>query len=210
MVAQVLIADDHPIVRSGIRTELSRHPDCEVVGEAETGDRVLEWASKSKFDVVILDINMPGMKAIDVIKHLRKSHPAIKILILTADKDKGTIISILNAGAEGFISKDEDPFVIPDAIRSIMQGKKWLSPIASTLVIENLGRSRSRSGKDLLTDREITILRLIATGSTTKVLSSQLGMAERTVEFHITNIYDKLGVTSRASAVNSAKEKGLI
>jgi DNA-binding NarL/FixJ family response regulator len=210
VVAQVLIADDHPIVRSGIRAELSRHSDCEVVGEAETGDRVLEWASKSKFDVVILDINMPGMKAVDVIKRLRKSHPTIKILILTADKDKGTIISILNAGAEGFISKDEDPFVIPDAIRSIMQGKKWLSPIASTLVIENLGRSRSRSGKDLLTDREITILRLIATGSTTKVLSSQLGMAERTVEFHITNIYDKLGVTSRASAVNSAKEKGLI
>jgi DNA-binding NarL/FixJ family response regulator len=210
MIAQVLIADDHPIVRSGIRTELSRHQDCVVVGEAVSGDQVLEWASKTKFDVVLLDINMPGMKALEVIKNLRKSYPAVKILVLTADKDKGTIISILNAGAEGFISKDEDPCVIPDAIRSIMQGKKWLSPVASTLIIENLSRPRAGLGNNLLTDREISILRLIATGSTTKELSSRLGMAERTVEFHITNIYDKLGVNSRASAVNSAKENGLI
>ncbi len=207
---QVLIADDHPIVRSGIRTELSRHQDFEIVGEAVTGDQVLEWASKAKIDVVILDINMPGLKTLEVIKRLRKSYPATKILVVTAYTDKGTVTGILNAGAEGFITKDEDPYVIPDAIRSILQGKNWLGPVASTLVVKRLKEPRTNQGNNLLTDREITVLGLIANGLTTKEIANQIGMAERTVEFHITNIYEKLGVSSRASAVNWAKEKGLI
>lgn len=207
---QVLIADDHPIVRSGIRTELSRHQDFEIVGEAVTGDQVLEWASKAKIDVVILDINMPGLKTLEVIKRLRKSYPATKILVVTAYTDKGTVTGILNAGAEGFITKDEDPYVIPDAIRSILQGKNWLGPVASTLVVKRLKEPRTNQGNSLLTDREITVLGLIANGLTTKEIANQIGMAERTVEFHITNIYEKLGVSSRASAVNWAKDKGLI
>jgi NarL family two-component system response regulator YdfI len=207
---QVLIADDHPIVRSGIRTELSRHQDFEIVGEAVTGDKVLEWASKAKIDVVILDINMPGLKTLEVIKRLRKSYPATKILVVTAYTDKGTVTGILNAGAEGFITKDEDPYVIPDAIRSILQGKNWLGPVASTLVVKRLKEPRTNQGNSLLTDREITVLGLIANGLTTKEIANQIGMAERTVEFHITNIYEKLGVSSRASAVNWAKDKGLI
>jgi NarL family two-component system response regulator YdfI len=207
---QVLIADDHPIVRSGIRTELSRHQDFEIVGEAVTGDQVLEWASKAKIDVVILDINMPGLKTLEVIKRLRKSYPVTKILVVTAYTDKGTVTGILNAGAEGFITKDEDPYVIPDAIRSILQGKNWLGPVASTLVVKRLKEPRTNQGNSLLTDREITVLGLIANGLTTKEIANQIGMAERTVEFHITNIYEKLGVSSRASAVNWAKDKGLI
>lgn len=210
MKVQVLIADDHPIVRSGIRTELSRHQDFEIVGEAVTGDQVLEWASKAKIDVVILDINMPGLKTLEVIKRLRKSYPATKILVVTAYTDKGTVTGILNAGAEGFITKDEDPYVIPDAIRSILQGKNWLGPVASTLVVKRLKEPRTNQGNSLLTDREITVLGLIANGLTTKEIANQIGMAERTVEFHITNIYEKLGVSSRASAVNWAKDKGLI
>ena len=210
MKVQVLIADDHPIVRSGIRTELSRHQDFEIVGEAVTGDQVLEWASKAKIDVVILDINMPGLKTLEVIKQLRKSYPTTKILVVTAYTDKGTVTGILNAGAEGFITKDEDPYVIPDAIRSILQGKNWLGPVASTLVVKRLKEPRTNQGNNLLTDREITVLGLIANGLTTKEIANQIGMAERTVEFHITNIYEKLGVSSRASAVNWAKEKGLI
>jgi len=207
---QVLIADDHPIVRSGIRTELSRHQDFEIVGEAVTGDQVLEWASKAKIDVVILDINMPGLKTLEVIKRLRKSYPATKILVVTAYTDKGTVTGILNAGAEGFITKDEDPYVIPDAIRSILQGKNWLGPVASTQVVKRLKEPRTNQGNSLLTDREVTVLGLIANGLTTKEIANQIGMAERTVEFHITNIYEKLGVSSRASAVNWAKDKGLI
>jgi len=207
---QVLIADDHPIVRSGIRTELSRHQDFEIVGEAVTGDQVLEWATKAKIDVVILDINMPGLKTLEVIKRLRKSYPATKILVVTAYTDKGTVTGILNAGAEGFITKDEDPYVIPDAIRSILQGKNWLGPVASTLVVKRLKEPRTNQGNSFLTDREITVLGLIANGLTTKEIANQIGMAERTVEFHITNIYEKLGVSSRASAVNWAKDKGLI
>ncbi len=207
---QVLIADDHPIVRSGIRTELSRHQEFEIVGEAVTGDQVLEWATKAKIDVVILDINMPGLKTLEVIKRLRKSYPATKILVVTAYTDKGTVTGILNAGAEGFITKDEDPYVIPDAIRSILKGKNWLGPVASTLIVKRLKEPRTNQGNSLLTDREITVLRLIANGLTTKEIANQIGMAERTVEFHITNIYEKVGVNSRASAVNWAKEKGLI
>lgn len=210
MKVKLLVADDHPIVRSGIRTEISKHPDFEIIGEAVTGDQVLEWADKSKIDLVVLDIIMPGTKTIDVLKQLKKRYPAVKVLILSAHIDKSTVTSFLSAGAEGFISKDEDPNIIPEAIRSILNGKNWLSPVVSTLVIEQLNRPRPRKESQILTNREVTVLKMVADGLTSKEIASELNTAERTVEFHLTNIYEKLGANSRASAVNKAKERDLI
>lgn len=210
MKIRVLIADDHPIVRSGIRTELSRHDDFEIAGEAVTTDEVIEKVDASSVDAIILDLNMPGTKAMDVIKRLRKTHPKIKILVLTAHGDKGTALGVLRAGADGYVLKDEDPYVIPDAIRAVMNGKNWVSSSVATFMMGRVRDTNLTPGPDLLTEKECEVIRLIAEGMTTKDITIRTGMAERTVEFHITNIYEKLGVNSRASAVHWATENGVI
>ena len=207
---RILIADDHPIFRSGLKTELSRHADFEIVGEAVDGDEVIAKVNEGPVDVVILDISMPGIKAVDVIRRLGKSHPAIKVLVLTAHGDKGTITSILKAGAHGYVLKEEDPFVVPEAIRSVIKGRNWVGPSVATLMMGKFRDIPSETNSGVLTEKECEVIRLIADGLSTRDIASRTHMAERTVEFHISNIYDKLGVTTRPSAVRWAQEHGIL
>jgi len=207
---RILIADDHPIFRSGLKAELSRHTDFEIVGEAVDGDEVIAKVNEAPVDVVILDISMPGTKAVEVIRRLGKSHPEIKVLVLTAHGDKGTVTSMLKAGAHGYVLKEEDPFVVPEAIRSVIKGRNWVGPSVATLMMGKFRDNPSQTNSGVLTEKECEVIRLIADGLTTKDIASRLHMAERTVEFHISNIYDKLGVTTRPSAVIWAQEHGLL
>lgn len=207
---RILIADDHPIFRSGLKTELSRHTDFEIAGEAIDGDEVIAKVNEGPVDVVILDISMPGIKAVDVIRRLGKSHPAIKVLVLTAHGDKGTITSILKAGAHGYVLKEEDPFVVPEAIRSVIKGRNWVGPSVATLMMGKFRDIPSETNSGVLTEKECEVIRLIADGLSTRDIASRTHMAERTVEFHISNIYDKLGVTTRPSAVRWAQEHGIL
>lgn len=210
MKTRVLIADDHPIVRSGIRAELTRHLDFQIVGEAVTADEVIQLVSQAATDIIILDISMPGIKAAEVIKRIGKSHPDTKILVLTAHGDKGTIMSMLKAGAHGYVLKDEDPEVVPDAIRTVMSGKNWVSPSVTTLMVGKLRDGKPKSNSSVLTEREIEVIRLIADGLTTKDIASRLNIADRTVEFNVSNIYDKLGVNTRGAIVNWAQENDVL
>jgi DNA-binding NarL/FixJ family response regulator len=207
---RVLIADDHPIVRSGIKAELTRHADFEITGEALTADEVIEKVELIPIDVIILDISMPGLRATEVIKRTGISHPQIKMLVLTAHGDKGTIMAILKAGAHGYVLKEEDPYVLPDAIRTVMKGKNWVSPTVATLMMGKFREDKGSKNSGVLTERECEVIRLIADGLSTKDIASRINMAERTVEFHISNIYDKLGVNTRPSAVRWAQEHGLL
>ena len=143
-MVRVLIADDHPIVRSGIKAELNRHADLEITGEAVTADEVIEKVNQIPVDVIILDISMPGIKATDVIKQIGKSHPHIKILVLTAHGDKGTIMAMLKAGAHGYVLKEEDPYVLPDAIRPA-KGKNWVSPSVATLMMGKIRENKTNT-----------------------------------------------------------------
>lgn len=210
MKTRVLIADDHPIVRSGIRAELTRHLDFQIVGEAVTADEVIQLVGQAATDIIILDISMPGIKAAEVIKRIGKSHPDTKILVLTAHGDKGTIMSMLKAGAHGYVLKDEDPEVVPDAIRTVMSGKNWVSPSVTTLMVGKLRDGKPKSNSSVLTEREIEVIRLIADGLTTKDIASRLNIADRTVEFNVSNIYDKLGVNTRGAIVNWAQENDVL
>lgn len=210
MKTRVLIADDHPIVRSGIRAELTRHSDFQIVGEAITADEVIQLVGQAATDIIILDISMPGIKAAEVIKRIGKSHPDTKILVLTAHGDKGTIMSMLKAGAHGYVLKDEDPEVVPDAIRTVMSGKNWVSPSVTTLMVGKLRDGKPKSNSSVLTEREIEVIRLIADGLTTKDIASRLNIADRTVEFNVSNIYDKLGVNTRGAIVNWAQENDVL
>lgn len=209
MSIHVLIADDHPIVRSGIRSELARHPDFVVTGEALNGDEALQLTAELKPDVLLLDVNMPGVKAIKVLEAIKRKPAPCKVLILTAYGDIATILGMLQAGANGYILKDEDPCVIPEAILEVLDGKTWLSKAVYEKLTLVSKRNESFGGVEL-TKREMEVLRLISIGNTNKEIATTLNMAERTVEFHLGNIFNKLDVKGRLEAAVWARENGLV
>lgn len=209
MKTRILIADDHPFIRTGLMSEFAQQDDFEVVAEAETTHQVLDLIGRIPVDVVLLDINMPGLKTIEVVKTIRKNFPKMKIIILTVHSDKGMVLSMLKAGAHGYALKDEDPNKVHEAVRTVIEGKYWVSPTIASYLIGQIGGKLSSNGDDLLSDRESTIVRLICDGLTTRQIAEQIKKSERTVETHITNIYDKLGVNSRQKVVCWAKENGL-
>lgn len=210
MKTRILIADDHPIIREGLITHLSKQSDFEVVAEAITTDEVLKKMVAVPIDLIILDISMPGMKVLDLVKLLRIHYPVVKILILSAYGEKGTVLSLLKAGVNGYLLKDENPTVIPDAVRAVMAGNAWFSSKVATFLLDRIKTRKPDAPPDHLTGKEKEILSLLAEGLTTREITERIGMAERTVEFHISNIFDKFGVNSRAGAVSWAKDHQLI
>jgi DNA-binding NarL/FixJ family response regulator len=210
MSIRIIIADDHKIVRSGIKAELDQQKDFEIIGEATSGDVALEMALSQFPDVLLLDIMMPGMKAFEIISRLRQSQAPVHVMILTAHGDRGTISGLLQLGVDGFLLKDEDPSVLPDAIRKISSGKKWVSTRVTDYLLENAQAASHQSELPVLTEKEINVLRLISEGLSTKEIVSALGSKERTVEFHIKKIKTKLGVNTSAQAVAWAKDHGVL
>ena len=208
MTARILIADDHPLIRSGIKNELTNYADMNVVGEADSGPETVQMARDLRPDVVLLDVNMPGPKAPIILHALKEELPACRVLILTAYGDPGTVRGMLRAGADGYFLKDEDPSEIPSAIRALMQGESWFSSGVSKELVSYTKRN-NLAGKDL-TSREQEILRLIADGSTNKEIALLIQTTERTVEFHVSHILQKVGVRSRLEVAVWAKENGLV
>lgn len=206
MTIRVIIADDHPIVRSGIRSELARHADFAVAGEALDGDAALRLAHELKPDVLMLDVNMPGLRALKVLQELKGLPSTCRVLVLTAYSDTVTVLGMLKAGADGYLLKDDDPTMIPEALRAVAAGKTWLSP--SVAAIARVAPSGSAPPEDdyILTRRERQVLRLLIRGCTNKEISQEMQTSERTVEFHVTNLIQKLGVNSRLEAALWAKE----
>lgn len=211
MTIRVVIADDHPIVRSGVRNELARHDDLQVVGEALNGNDALHLTDELKPDVLLLDIHMPGKRAIEIVQELKEEASPCRILVLSAHGDIPTIIGMLKAGVDGYILKDEDPTTIAEAIRAALMGETWLSPAVSDRLVSILGSiGGSFKHNNTLTRRELQVLHSLASGSTTREIANSLQIAERTVEFHITNILRKLGTKGRLEAAMKAKEMGIL
>jgi DNA-binding NarL/FixJ family response regulator len=206
----VLIADDHPLIRSGIRSELLRHAEFEVVGEAASGDEVLPLVEDLLPDVLLLDVNMPGRKAIEVLKEIKKQESSCRILILTAYGDPATIMGMLNAGADGYLLKDDDPQILSEAIHAMVEGNTWISHSVSIKLIARGKDEQEAVLGGTLTKRENEVLHLLSGGFTNKEIASTLHTSERTVEFHMGNIMSKLGVKGRWEAILWAKEHGLV
>ncbi len=209
MTIRVLIADDHPLVRSGIHSELSRHSaEFEVIGEALSGDEALSLAEALHPDVLLLDVNMPGLKAIEVLKEVKKQALAGQVLVLTAYGDTATILGMLNAGADGYLLKDDDPMTLSEAIHAVVKGGTWFSQaVSEKLILVAKGKKEAALG-DGLTRREQEVLHLLSEGSTNKAIAIALQTSERTVEFHVGNLLRKLGVKGRWEAVIWAREHG--
>lgn len=205
----VIVADDHPIVRNGIKNELLRSADIDVVGEAEDGDESLAQVLKLQPDVILLDINMPGLKAIDVVREITKRKLKTKILILSAFGDLEYILAMLKAGASGYMLKDEEPSTIANGIKAISEGETWLSADVATRLVFASVKNESNHQLSDLTFREKEVLMLIAKGNDNKKIAETLTISEGTVKNHVSNIYDKIGVNSRAEAVAWAWEHGM-
>lgn len=202
---RVLIADDHPLILAGIRRALDRSDGVEVVGEATSGAQVLAMVERRRPEVVLLDLYMPGLSGPELIGQLNEQWPDVKTIVLSANEDRVSIDSALNAGASAYIVKSVNPSDLSSVIRQVAGGAVFHAPSRPN---GSAPAETVATGPDL-TEREKTILSAIASGQTTAVISRELWVSEHTIKFHLTNIYRKLGVNNRAGAVRFAIENGL-
>jgi len=212
LVTRILIADDHAIVRSGLKRVLDAKPDMEVVAEAEDGAEAVEKALKEEVHLAILDISMPRMTGIQAAAELHKRKPELKTLMLSMHDSEQFLFESLKAGASGYVLKsgaDED---IVDAVRAAMRGDSYLYPSAvTTLVSDYVERGgRGEEQFDVLTPRELEVLKLIAEANTSKEIAEKLFISIKTVDRHRQNILDKLGMRDRVELTRYAIRRGLI
>lgn len=205
---RVVIADDHNVVRTGIRELLGDEPDIEVVGEARTGYEAIDLALARTPDVIVMDINMPELSGVEATRQIRAAAPSVKILALTSYADDPYIYGLLDAGATSYILKTAEDHEIVRAVRATASGQSIIDPVVAPRLIARLTRPHPQS--DTLTERELAVLRLAARGHTNKQIGAELQISDRTVQNHLANIYGKLGVTSRTEAVTEALQRHLI
>jgi len=204
----VVIVDDHPIVRTGMRTVLDAAADVTVVAEGATGASALRLVEQHHPDVLVLDVNLPDMNGLDVVRRLRDREITTAILILTMHADSHTVFGLLRAGVRGYVLKDEAPEMLASAVQAVARGQNWFSPAVSRQLVRRVV-GQPHSSPELLTPREMDVLRLLAQGLDNATIAQQLVITRRTVQNHISSIYGKLGVESRIEAALYAIRHGL-
>lgn len=207
---RVLLADDHHIVRAGIRQLLESAKDLEVVAEGADGEEAETLIEKHKPDVAVLDIQMPKASGIEVTRWVRGRFPEVGVLILTAYNDDPYVMAVLQAGANGYVLKTAKADELIQAVRDVHEGKSALDPTITRKLMSNLFKTPQQMTGDPLTDRELDVLRLAAKGYTNKAIGVQLGISDRTVQGHLAHIFDKMQATSRTEAVMRAVSLGWI
>lgn len=206
---RVLLADDHPIVRTGIRTMLQGASDIDVVAEAKSGAEALALVEQLQPDVLLLDMEMPGMSGVDVAKKLKVLDSTVRVLALSAYDDAQYVRNLLASGAAGYLTKEEAPEMIIDAVRGVARGEEgWLSRRAVAKVTAWARQEQDDSGK--ITEREQEVLELVVAGKTNQEIALALRISEKTVEKHVGSILNKLNVASRVEAAVQAIQRGLV
>ena len=210
----IVIAEDHAILREGLKSLLSSYPDLKVVGEAGDGLEAIRSVQKYSPDLVLIDLSMPRMSGLDAIKEIKRMTPQTKIIVLTIHSTEEYIVAALRAGADGYVLKEGDSEELLTAIRRVLEGKRYLTPSISTALIDWLLQRKEgsgiRSAWDTLTQREKEVLKLIAEGHSNKESADLLCISVKTVEKHRSNLMAKLGVHNAAALTAWAAEKGLI
>ena len=209
---RVAIADDHAVVRQGLRTFLELQDEIEVVGEAADGEEAVALVARTEPDVALIDLVMPRVDGIEAIRRIRERCPATRILVLTSFADDHTVLPAVRAGAAGYLLKDVQPPELVTAIRTVHAGEALLAPSVATMLVEQLagedGRPEERD--EHLTPREREVLAQLARGAPNKVIALELGVSERTVKTHVSNILGKLGMTDRTQAAVYAVRHGIV
>ena len=208
-MVRILLADDHPIVREGLQALLETQADFEVVGEAANGNEVLRLALELRPDIILLDLEMPIMDGVEATRRLHQLQPAFRIIVFTAFDNDERIIHAVQAGAVGYLLKDAPRKDIFNAIRVAMEGGSLLQPVVASKLLRHMGQQHLLA-HEMLTERELEVLSLLAQGMPNKEIAAQLVISERTAKFHVSSIMGKLGATNRTEAVSLAAQKGLI
>jgi two-component system response regulator NreC len=211
MPIHILIADDHGVLRAGLRTLLNAEPDLEVIAEASDGNDVLRLASELRPDIVLLDISMPGPGGIEVTRRLKEALPELRVLILTAHEDESMLREAVQAGAAGYIIKRAVESELINAIHAVWRGDLYVHPAMTRALLKetSLFPVSAEPAVESLTPREIEVLHLIAKGYTNGQIAKELNLSVRTVESHRANLMGKLELRSRVELVRYAMEHGL-
>lgn len=204
---RVMLADDHPLARAGVRKFLNKATDIEIIAEAENGYDALELAKSLVPDVLLLDIELPGLKGLEVARELQMIHSPVNILVLSTYDDKQFIFGLLGNGASGYLTKEEVPETIVEAVRGVARGEKgWVSRRVAA-IMSAWTQTDEISGRNL-TPREMDVLKWVVKGKTNQEIGLQLGISQKTVEKHLESVFSKLKVTSRVeAAVLAVQEK---
>jgi DNA-binding NarL/FixJ family response regulator len=203
---RIVLAEDHHVVRAAVASFLAREPDFEVAAEVDEASKLLDALEASRPDVLVLDAHMPGHRVIDTARAIRSAHPSLRILVLSAYKRREYVVGLIEAGAFGYVLKDDPPESLLQAVRAVHGGRRWLSPG----IAEVLAKSALRGPREELTGRESDVLRLMATGCRNERIAEALRISEQTVKNHVRNIFGKLGVDTRVEAVLYAIGEGLV
>jgi DNA-binding NarL/FixJ family response regulator len=205
---RLLIADDHPVFRQGLRVMLDSTDDFEVIGEAADGDEAVSRALELQPDVVLMDLRMPGLNGIDATRRILGAQPDIGVLVLTMFEDDDSVFAAMRAGARGYLLKGSEQDEVLRAIRSIASGEAIFGPAIASRLIAYFS-SANTSAFPELTDREREVLELIAQGKNNQAIANELVLSLKTVRNHVSNVFNKLQVTDRAGAIVKAREAGM-
>jgi DNA-binding NarL/FixJ family response regulator len=204
-VIRLLIVDDHHVVRAGLAALFGAVDDIEVLAAAGGGEEALVLVAEQPPDVVLMDLSMPGLDGTETTRRLLEAHPELPVVVLTSFSDRDRILDALDAGAIGYLLKDAEPDELVRGVRAAHRGESPLDPKAASTLL----KARSRPRPLDLTDREQEVLRLVGAGLPNKVIAIRLGISEKTVKAHLTNVFQRIGVTDRTQAALWAQRHGL-
>ena len=208
---QIVVVDDHPVLRDGLSAVLNTQPDFRVIGEAESGVEAVEIIVELRPDVVMLDLEMPEMDGVETLKRLREHNPDIRVIVFTAFDTDERILAAVQAGAQGYLLKGAPRDQIFEAVRVVHSGDSLLQPVVASKLLRQMSQtSESTETFGSVTPRGLDVLRLLARGLQNKEIAEELGITERTVKFHVGTILNRLGAGNRTEAVTRAVQKGLI
>lgn len=210
MTIRVLIADDHAIVRQGLRQILADTPDVLLAGEAENGAEMLRQVREGHWDVLLLDINMPLKNGIDTLKKIREEYPNLPVLILSMHPEEQYALRLLRAGAAGYMNKESAPEELVNAIRRVAQGKKYVSPAVAELLAEDIGNDAQEVPHAQLSDREFQVLLAISSGMALSEIAVSMALSVKTVSTYRTRIMEKMHMKSNADLIHYAIKNGLV
>jgi DNA-binding NarL/FixJ family response regulator len=207
---RLVLADDHALVRSGLRALLEGSEGFAVVGEASDGDEAIARVAEQRPDVVLLNLSMPGTNGLDATRRIAREHPGTRVLVVSMHADEEYVRRALSAGAAGYLLKEADRAELEMAIRAVARGDAWISPGASKAVVAAVARGERTAGLEALTARQREVLRLVAEGRSTKEIALRLGVSPKTVDVHRSQLMLRLGVRGVPALVRAAVRLGLV
>lgn len=208
-MVRLVIADDHAVVREGLKQILSETPDMLVVGEATTGHEVLDRVRDVEVDLVVLDIAMPGRSGLDTLIHLKRERPSLPVLVLSLHPEDQYAVRVLKAGASGYVTKDSAPDQLVTAIRKVMSGGKYVSPALAERLAYDLSSDSGKPPHAMLSDREYEVLCMIAAGKTVKEIAEKLSLSVKTISTYRARILEKMRLKNNAELTHYVIREGL-